>query len=630
MIGAGGALAGSAGGQASAGIASAGQPGVPPGWFEGTNSGLSFDPPRGAHDAPFDLTIRHATAKSVRYTLDCSDPRTSPTTLTASLPLVLHVDPANVEHRFRAPGYIVRATVGDASAGPGSVVTHSYIFPRRVIELSPDAQSPGGGWPAPRAPGAAQQSIDYGMDPDVVRAPEYQGQMEQSLLSLPNLSLVTDLPNLFDATTGIYANAVNDGVEWERFGSLELIANDAAPGFQANLGLRIRGGTSRAPTNPKHAFRALFKGDYGTPKLLFPLFGAEGASSFDKVDIRTEQNYSWSIDGDADFNENTMTRDVFSRDLQRELGQPYTRSRFYHLYLDGVYWGLYQTQERADSHYGQTYLGGNDGNYDVIKTERDGAMGQVEASDGDLTAWSTLWQLTSAGFETDAAYYRLEGKDANGARDPNLPVLVDVDNLIDYMLVVLYTANFDGPVSKWFKNNQANNFYALRDRIASQRGFVFLAHDNEHTLHADPILITQGVDEDRVNIGVSALDGKGASSDLYRMNISDPAQSNPQWLHFRLSSNARYRARFSARAHTLLAEGGKLSNAAVRALHQTRVAQIESAIIAESARWGDSQRPKQPRTKNADWLPAVQRVNDGFFAKRTPIFIQQLTKAGLY
>ena len=34
-----------------------------------------------------------------------------------------------------------------------------------------------------------------------------------------------------------------------------------------------------------------------------------------------------------------MLRDVWSRDTQRDMGRPYTRSRYYHLYLNGLYWG---------------------------------------------------------------------------------------------------------------------------------------------------------------------------------------------------------------------------------------------------------------------------------------------------
>ena len=105
-------------------------------------------------------------------------------------------------------------------------------------------------------------------------------------------------------------------------------------------GLRIRGGYSRSNGNPKHAFRLFFRNEYGAGKLEFPLFGDEGVDTFDGFDLRTTQNYSWSFDGSG---QNTFLRDVFSRDVQRELGQPYTRSRYYHLYINGQYWGLYQT-----------------------------------------------------------------------------------------------------------------------------------------------------------------------------------------------------------------------------------------------------------------------------------------------
>lgn len=603
---------------------------------EGTNSGLTFSPTRGVYQDPLDVTITHATATEVHYTLDCSDPRTSTTTLTAALPLVVHVDPADTDHRFLAPGFVIRATVGDANALPETVVTHTYLFPRRTVALSPDGKSPGTGWPAPVTPAnasATRQSMDYGMDPDVTNASAYASQMEAAMLALPNLSLVTELPNLFDPTNGIYANAANDGVEWERFASLEQLNQDGSPGFGANAGVRIRGGFSRKAQNPKHSFRILFKGTYGTPKLQFPLFGSEGPSEFDKVDIRTEQNYGWAVDG-ADFDQMTMTRDAFSRDLQRELGQPYTRGRFYHLYLDGVYWGLFQTQERSEAKYAEAYFGGKTADYDTIKTDRNGltGTGQIIATDGDLNAWNSIWQMCQTGFASNEAYYALEGLNPSGTRDPALPVWVDIDNLIDYMLVIYYTSNFDAAVSKWFGNKQANNFYAVRNRVTNDKGFVFFAHDSEHTLMADAVAITTGVNEDRVNIGAQggATDGNGRVSDAYRMTITEPLQFNPQWLHFKLSDNALYRQRFSARAHELLDGGGKLSVNAVTALHQKRVDEVSTAIIAESARWGDAQRANQPRTKNDDFAPAVARIKDGFLAKRTSIVITQLQKAGLY
>jgi hypothetical protein len=65
-------------------------------------------------------------------------------------------------------------------------------------------------------------------------------------------------------------------------------------------------------------------------------------------------------------------------------------------------------------------------------------------------------------------------------------------------------------------------------------------------------------------------------------------------------------------------------------LFQTRADEIDLAIITESARWGDAQRPDKPRTKNEDWLPAIERVKQGFFPERTSMVVSQLEAAGLY
>lgn len=608
--------------------------GIETGPFEGTQSGLRFDPPRGIYDAALDVSVTHDTASELLYTLDGSDPRTSDTALTAPLPLTLRVNPDDTTNRYTAPGVVVRGTANGPDALPEQVVTHTYLFLGRVVDLSPDGEAPGPGWPAPGDGGGdfwggTSQRIDYGLDPEVTESAAYAGQMLSALGDIPSMSLVTDLENLFDAQTGIYMNADRQGDEWERFCSLEMLTPDGSPGFQANAGVRIRGGYSRTPSNPKHAFRFIFRGDYGTPKLRFSLFGTEGVAEFDKIDLRTSQNYAWSMPDD-DSQENTMNRDVFSRDLQRELGRPYTRSRYYHLYINGVYWGLFQSQERAEARYAATYFGGDDSDYDVIKVSRPDDY-EVQAVDGDLTGWQAVWDLAAQGFASDDTYFQLEGKGPDGNRDTSLPVLVDVDNLIDLMLVVFYTGNFDGPMSKFFENRRPNNFYGINSRINIHQGFVFFAHDNEHTLHSERVSITTGVDENRVSIGEpgGATNEDGNPDDGYRMSVTRPEYLNPQWLHYRLTENASYRARFAARARTLLENNGPLTAESATALFQARADEIDLAIIAESARWGDAHR-SPPRTKNDDWLPAVERVKNGFFPVRADIVISQLRASNLY
>ncbi|MEC8422388.1 MAG: hypothetical protein VX000_01355, partial [Myxococcota bacterium] len=105
-------------------------------------------------------------------------------------------------------------------------------------------------------------------------------------------------------------------------------------------------------------------------------------------------------------------------------------------------------------------------------------------------------------------------------------------------------------------------------------------------------------------------------------------------LHHRLTANAAYRARFAARARALLADDGSFSEESVRALVEARAAQIELAIIAESARWGDtkdfSDGGRTWRTRDDDWRPAVSRLVDGWIPHRRPIVIRQLQAAGLW
>ena len=88
----------------------------------------------------------------------------------------------------------------------------------------------------------------------------------------------------------------------------------------------------------------------------YPLFGDKGAEEFDKIDIRTFQNYSWSFQGDS---RGVFIRDQFSRDTQLDMGQPGERGDYYHLYINGQYLGLYNTDERPEASFAAAYYGGS-------------------------------------------------------------------------------------------------------------------------------------------------------------------------------------------------------------------------------------------------------------------------------
>ena len=575
---------------------------------------IDFSVQSGFFNDPFSVVLTSPDpGLQVIYTLDGSNPQNSKNSFTSGSTATLQIDPADITGRGATPAVVLRASVTKPGFKPSKPASRTYIFLDEVKTQT----WPGGDWPNWNING---QMIDLGMDPEIVNHPDYSDLIDDALLDIPSISVVTDLKNLFDPASGIYVNAEGHGLNWERECSVELIQPDGSEGFSVNAGLRIRGGWSRNDFSPKHAFRLFFREKYGNDKLYFPLFGDEGASQFDKIDLRCEQNYSWSNGSPY----NSFVREVFSRDTQRDMGRPYTRSRYYHLYLNGMYWGLYQTQERSEARYASTYFGGDEEDYDVIKVNVENYSYTIEATDGVTDSWLKLYNMcNNNAFESDAGYFSLEGKDAKGKPVKGGEVIVDIDNLIDYMMVIFYTGNFDAPTTAFGRNKGSNNFYAIDDRTDKSKGFIFFTHDSEHSLFDEPHSPGVGISEDRVNIGTRP--------DQMRMEVDDFSGFHPQWLHFRLSASKEYRARFADRAYRHLNDGGVFTPENCLARINKRIEEVEMPVITESARWGDARTVTgYPFTKNEQWATEIDKIRTGFFPYRNIWVISQLKKAGLY
>ncbi len=560
----------------------------------------TFNVPHGFYSTPQTVSISTATpGATIVYTTDGSTPEVN-----AAMNVingVLYQAPLTVSSTTT-----LRARAFRATYEPSAAEASTYIFVDDVINQSPQGQLPGPGWPVS---GTGQgQEMDYGIDPDIIALYGAQA-VKDSLRSLSTFSITTDLPNLFDQSFGIYVNAANSGRSWERPITVELIHPDGTPGFEVNAGLRIRGGYSVGGWNPKHAFRFYFRGEYGDAKLEYPLFGEEGVDEFDVLDLRTEQNYAWSTEGGT---ENSFLREVFGRDTQRDFGSQYTRSRYHHLYINGQYWGVFMTQERVEEFFGESYYGGDKDDYDVVKH---GPGYVFEVSHGNDVAWRQLFdyaQALQASPQTNAnLYWTMQGLNPDGTRNPSLPVLLDVDNLIDYMLVIFYTGGFDSGLSRFFDNNLTNNWFGIYNRVSADRGFNFFIHDNEHSMG--------------VNV-TATIDRTGPFNNGNQDNY---AIFNPQYLHQDLLAHPEYKQRFIDHVEKHMFNGGALTPAANIERMTQRVNQVEPAIIAEAARWGDA-KVSPPRNKN-NWQQQANYLLLVYLPRRgDPYVLNQLRGDGLY
>jgi hypothetical protein len=529
--------------------------------YVGFVADTKFGEDRGFRDGPFEVAITTETAGArITYTVDGSEP-----TEAEGIP---YTGPVAISRTTT-----LRAAAFRAGLIPTNVDTHTYIFLDDVVSQD------GAGFPASWGSVAA----DYRVDPEVTGSPLYGATFRDDLLSAPTLSLVMRLEDLF-GSTGIYTNPERTGTAWERPVSAELIHPDGSPGFQIDAGAQIFGNASRGPTNTgKHSIRLLFKGIYGATELVHRLFETSSVESFDTLMLRGGYNYKWTHSSDVQRQRAQYARDEFARQTQKDMGQPASHGIYVHLYLNGLYWGLYNVVERPDESFAADHLGGDKDDYDVIK-----AAEPPYAVSGDKIFWSEMMAMANSGVSSDEAYRRL------------LEYL-DVDNLIDYTILNHFIGNVDAPVCIC-GNDRPRNFYAARLRGPGGK-YRFFAWDSEHSLSETNV--------DRTELGVTDAD------------------DTPARLYARLRQNPEFRVRFGDHVQKHFFDDGVLTPAANVSRWMGNASRIDRAVVGESARWGDYRR-STPYTRNAEWLAEQRRLVNTFFPVRSNVVLGQFKADGLY
>ncbi len=482
---------------------------------------------------------------------------------------------------------------------PSNFETHTYIFLDSVLAQPSDPVGFPEIW--------RRRTADYAMEQDPtdlaliagdprMTEEQYNAVITDSLLSLPTMSIVMDNEDLF-GTRGIYSNTESRGTAWERPASLEYILPDGTRGFQIDAGLQIMGGTSRNPTaTPKHSMRLLFKNQYGPGRLDYPLFPEAEVESFNSIALRANIRDGWPINDRtyAAGPNSTYIRDQWAKASQAAMGQPATAGKFVHLYLNGLYWGLYNPTERPDAAFLADRIGGDDSDYDTVKF-----CCPQRAVDGSIEKWNQLLSLSQQGLVSDTAYQFIQGNNPDGTRNENYEVLIDVDSFIDYVINGQYHGSLDWP----------GNYYAVRDQRAESEGFKFFTWDNDLAFPKSDV-------------------NKDKSTSTNDVGFEFWWTDSPGVIDMALRQNAEYRLRFADRVQRHLFHDGIYTPRAAAELWSTLADQIKDAVVAESARWGDWLGPQF--TPSEHWQPAVDNMLENYFPFRTDIVLDQMRSHGLY
>ncbi len=534
-----------------------------------------FSAERGLYFAPLDVKFSSDTpGATLVYTTDGSTPTATHGSqvpapdVTAPPVATIHVETTTtLRVMAMKPGY---------EATP--VATHTYLFLADVANQPANPEGYPSTWAGTRA--------DYEVDPDVTGNPLYRDTFVDDLSSIPIVSLVTDVEHLFDTENGIYVNPLERGVTWERPVSVELLNFPEQQALQIDAGVRIFGGVSRRlDRTPKKSFRLQFKSTYGAAQLEFPVFDNSTVHEFDRLMLRGGYNYKWTHSDSTQQARAQYLRDEFSRASQLAMGQPASHGRYVHVYLNGLYWGMYNLVERPDESFAASYFGGDKEDYDVVKHGE-----PPEAINGDRVAWDEMFAIAKDNQRTAEQKY------------VDIQQYLDIDNLIDYMIMIHYTGNVDAPVLIG-STTAPRNFYAIRPR-ADGGQFQFFLWDSEHSLSEITV--------DRTELGVGNAD------------------DTPARLYGELRASAEFRLRFADRVHAHFFNDGALTVQAIIQRYRTLAAQIDRAVVGESARWGDVRRSTRPYTRDAEWIREQNRLLDNFFPRRHDVVLDQWRADGLY
>ncbi|TWT36647.1 CotH protein [Posidoniimonas corsicana] len=583
------------------------------GFVEGV---VTFSHQRGFYDAPISVSMESASADADLYfTLDGSVPAPSNPNATLYTGAILVDQTTTLRSAAFREGY-----------EPTTVGTQTYVFLEDVLTADPlgDPQNGvtyptnwQGGFPG-----------DYTVDSRVVDQWDDNSPVDpndfgirEGLTSIPTISLVLDHEDLWgvgpNGTGGIYPNATSQGASWRRPGSVEYFDPNTGEQFQYNVGIQMQGAASRDNNRLlKHSFRLVFNSEFDGPgRLNFPLFDNSEFADINTVSLKASFTDSFATRTVTDRYsplDSTYMRDVWMRDTQIAMGNPSAGSTYVHLYINGLYWGLYWPSERVDDAFLASRLGGEREDWDIVRDFNELFRGERTAYD-DMFSLADQISDASPSVANDL-FQQIQGRLPSGVDDPNTDALLDVDNFIDYLVSHLYAGVEDWP---------SHNWYAARNRVDPGDGFKFFTWDQEISL-----------------------------DQLYRDRTNASNNQTPGELFQDLRNSSEFRLRFADRVQKHLFNNGAMTVEANQMRWMQRANQIEAGIIGESARWGDAREGQTitaystlgpfgdghiptgsqsvPLMTVDHWRESVEYVHDSFFANAGDLLIQRLLNDGLF
>ncbi len=394
--------------------------------------GVRFTQGSGFYDSSVGVTLTtELEGASIRYTTD----GTVPTAMHGTL----YERPVRIDHST-----VIRAAAFRDDIVP-VVSTRSFLVREQIPRQSGDGLPQTWGFVA-----------DYEMDPDVV---SQDPSLIQAWYDLPTVSLAIPPDDLFSIQNGIFAHPLMEGDEWQRAVSIEFLPpsyedNTQRLAADGKLGTIGQQGERNPAITSKFSLGVSFDEPLEPADVGRKLFEETPVDRLAGLNFRAGYADSWLSSQGEQRQRAAMARSQFVLETQRAMGQPAISSRFVNLFINGLYWGVYDMTQQPGAPLAAELLGGAAADYDVIT-----ASGVI---DGNSEAWDVLMTAANADLSEPAAYQAV----AN---------LVDMRNLIDFLILKRYAQIGDAVPDSWFTARNGAPMLALPSFSTTMRSRWALA-----------------------------------------------------------------------------------------------------------------------------------------------------------
>ena len=308
----------------------------------------SFSRISGFYPDDFKLKLTSEENTIIYYTLDSTDPRTSPTSKEFK-DYILIYDKSSEPNKY--------SSIGTNDSSPVSITSNmKYTVPSYPVDKAMIVR-------------AVSKNSKNEFSDIITKTYFVTNDLLIKYQDLTVISIVTNPENLFDPDIGIYVTGTRyqeelekakaegnnnrwrmqqfsnfnmKGKEWEREAFVTIFEKGEI-NVQQNMGIRIKGAYTR--NNPGKSFNIYAKEKYGKSKIKTDLLK-------DNYDINGKLITSYKSLSLRNIYDEGRLRDEFGRDLfyMRE-GLTSTNMKNAVLFLDGEYWGFYLIQEKIDNDF---------------------------------------------------------------------------------------------------------------------------------------------------------------------------------------------------------------------------------------------------------------------------------------